>query len=233
MQRQAPAVAGDDVARIVQPLDLDLQALDRGVDVAHRAAAARLLAQHVPRLERLAQFELDAALGDRRRSREAELEMRREPLGLEAVAAPTLRSSSTSVKSCQTKCGSMKSSCRRVPQRLSALLVGPVPEGGDQAAQRAPAGPRSCANAAASRRRAAPADRAGRRRVSGVNSLSMQNSVRCVLPVRVDQEVAEDAVDQPGRRLAAGRDLAEGDLELVQRDRCAPRRCADAGWSGR
>ena len=33
----------------------------------------------------------------------------------------------------------------------------------------------------------------------------------------VDQQVAEDAVDQPWRRLLARFDLAEGDLELVQR----------------
>ena len=33
---------------------------------------------------------------------------------------------------------------------------------------------------------------------------------------RVDQDVAEDAIDQPGRRLPAGFDLAEGDLQLVQ-----------------
>jgi len=53
-QRQAIAVAGDDVARVVQPLDLDLQALDRAVDVTHGAAAARLLAQHVPGFQRMA-----------------------------------------------------------------------------------------------------------------------------------------------------------------------------------
>jgi hypothetical protein len=33
----------------------------------------------------------------------------------------------------------------------------------------------------------------------------------------VGQEVAEDAVDQPGRRLLSRHDLAEGDLQLVQR----------------
>ncbi len=53
MQRQAIAVAGDDVTRLVQSLDLDLQALDRAVDIAHHAAAARLLAEHVPGLERM------------------------------------------------------------------------------------------------------------------------------------------------------------------------------------
>ena len=69
-----------------QPGDLDLQALDRAVDIAHRAAAARLLAQHVPRLQRVAQFQRDAALRHLADPREAELEVRREPGGLEAIA---------------------------------------------------------------------------------------------------------------------------------------------------
>src|SRR5471030_557852 len=44
----------------------------------------------------------------------------------------------------------------------------------------------------------------------------MQNSVVRVAR-RVDEKIAEDAIHQPGRRLPAGLDLAEGDLELVQR----------------
>ena len=60
MQRHAAAVAGDDVARIGQAADFDLQALDRRIDVAGRAAAARLFAQHVPGLDGLAQFEIHA-----------------------------------------------------------------------------------------------------------------------------------------------------------------------------
>ncbi len=72
--------------RVVQAADLDLQALDGAVDIAHRAAAARLLAQYVPGLESMAQLEREAALGDAADQREAELEMRCEPLGLEAVA---------------------------------------------------------------------------------------------------------------------------------------------------
>ncbi len=57
------------------PGDLDLQALDRRIDVARGAGAAHLLAQHVPRLDRLAQFD-----ASRRRSspcRSAESGIRR------------------------------------------------------------------------------------------------------------------------------------------------------------
>ena len=70
MQRHAPAVARDDVARVGHAGHLHLQPFDRGIHVPDRASGARLFAQHVPRLERLAQFEVDAAARDRRRTAE-------------------------------------------------------------------------------------------------------------------------------------------------------------------
>ena len=39
------------MAGIVQPLDFDLQALDRGIDVAYGAAAARFLKEVIGYLE--------------------------------------------------------------------------------------------------------------------------------------------------------------------------------------
>ena len=47
----------------------------------------------------------------------------------------------------------------------------------------------------------------------------MQNSARCVLPVTSIEQVAEDAVDEPGRIAAVGPvgHLAEGDLQFVER----------------
>jgi hypothetical protein len=55
---------------------------------------------HVPGLERVAQFELDALDGEIAVFREAELEVRREPFGLERVAG-ALHFSTTSRKSCR------------------------------------------------------------------------------------------------------------------------------------
>jgi hypothetical protein len=67
----------DQVARVGElPATEHLHALDRGIDEAHRAATRRFLAQHVPRLKRLAQFDLHAAVGHRAEPREAELEVR-------------------------------------------------------------------------------------------------------------------------------------------------------------
>src|SRR5258706_7381720 len=57
--RYAPAVAGDDITLLVEAAHAHLHALERRIDVAHRAARGAFLAEHVPRLERLAQFDLD------------------------------------------------------------------------------------------------------------------------------------------------------------------------------
>ena len=64
MQRHAAAIARDDVAGIGEAAHFDLDALERAVHVAHRAAAAGFLAEHMPWLERGAQLEVHAALGD-------------------------------------------------------------------------------------------------------------------------------------------------------------------------
>jgi hypothetical protein len=72
--------------RPLQVARLDLQALDRGIDIAHGAADRALLAHDVPGLERLPEFELDAALGDRAEEGEAEFLLRREPGRIEGVA---------------------------------------------------------------------------------------------------------------------------------------------------
>ncbi len=74
------------MAARIEPLDLDLQPLDRGIDEAHGAARRAFLAEHVPGLERVAQLEPHAAVVDRAVEREAELALRLEPGRIEAVA---------------------------------------------------------------------------------------------------------------------------------------------------
>ncbi len=66
-QRHRGAVAGEHVAFLDPAGDPRLHPLDRAVDVADRAADAGFLAQHVPGFQRVAQFQLDAAEGRRRR----------------------------------------------------------------------------------------------------------------------------------------------------------------------
>src|SRR5688500_10140881 len=85
-ERHAPTVAADDVPFLVEPARRDLQALDRRVDIPHGAADRALLAEHVPRLERLSELDLYRTEMHGAVERKAELEVRREPARVELVA---------------------------------------------------------------------------------------------------------------------------------------------------
>ena len=112
----------------------------------------------------------------------------------------------------------MKRSCSAVPQRTSRLRVRLAPEARDQRAQQQllrQAHPRVRRHLeGAELDQAEPAGRAVRR-VELVDA--DLGAVR--VAGDVDQQVAEDAVDQPGRRIAVARigHLREGDLQLVER----------------
>ena len=74
------------MAVVVHVAHLYLQALDRGIDIARRAAGGDFIAQHVPGFDGPAQFDLDAALDHGAEAREAEFEEGREPVELEGMA---------------------------------------------------------------------------------------------------------------------------------------------------
>src|SRR6187551_2824012 len=84
--RHPPAVAGDDMAALDEALSLDLQPLHRTVDIAHGAAGRALFAEHMPRLQRLPQFQRDAAMVDAAEGRKPKLELSRIPFRRELVA---------------------------------------------------------------------------------------------------------------------------------------------------
>jgi len=79
-KRDPPAVARDDITVGRQPRRLDLQPLDRGIHEAHGSAGRAFLSHDVPGLEGLAQLDFDPRHGELPVFREAELEMRGEPL---------------------------------------------------------------------------------------------------------------------------------------------------------
>src|SRR5499425_2070620 len=85
-QRNEPSVAGDGVAAGIETIDLHLQSLDRGIDEARGDAGGRILAQHVPRLERVSQFKPDAAVGDGAIERKTKLALGMKPLRIEVIA---------------------------------------------------------------------------------------------------------------------------------------------------
>src|SRR6476659_8975368 len=84
--RHPPAVAGHDMAAFDEALRLDLQPLDRTIDIAHGAAGRALFAEHMPGLQRLPQFERDAAMMDATEGRKSKLELGRIPFRREFVA---------------------------------------------------------------------------------------------------------------------------------------------------
>ncbi len=216
LQRQGVAVAGDGEALALQALDLDLQALERAVDVAGGAADHALLAHHVPGLECCAQLEGDVALGDVAEIGEAELEVGLEPLGpdrqpvVDEIAADVLEVAPEIVRQHEP----VVQPGAEADQRPA---VGLLPEPGDQGAQDQLLG---------------EAHPGVRRHLEGAELDQAQAAGRAVGRVQlvdadlgpvgvaghVDQQVAEDPVDQPGRAgpgTGIG-DLAERDLELVE-----------------
>src|SRR5256885_1476753 len=78
-QRNAPAVARDDIAIGRKAGCLDLQPFHRGVYEPHRAAGCAFFSHDMPRLECLPQLDFDPGGGELAVPGEAELEMRREP----------------------------------------------------------------------------------------------------------------------------------------------------------
>ena len=167
----------------------------------------------------MAQLQRDAAVAHRAMDREAERPLGLEPARDRSVAGPR-RSPSTSRKSLQTKCGSMKRSCRAVPQRTSGPLCGSRQ---NQAIRRgsAAAGPGSSARPAASRSRGTPAGPAGR---SGRRaSRACRCRSRCGGCCRRRRSAGCAAAGRPARAPAASPPppgagiIAEGDVELVER----------------
>jgi hypothetical protein len=170
----------------------------------------------MPWLQRLPQFQSDALILDLAAEREAEFRLRLEPFRpqLETVAG---RSSSTSRKSAQTKCGSMKRSCSVVPQRVSGLSAA-LATAGRSARGSAIAAPGSCAGSAASRSRGTRPVRAAR---SGRPAIQLVDADFGAVGVAgdVDQQVAQQPVDQPGqgRSPCPGAGSAQRDFQFVER----------------
>ena len=83
MQRHGTLVAGQRVAGGIGGFETHLQALHRGINKAHCAADRALFAHHVPGFECLTQFEPDPIHFDFPAKGEAEFELGGEPFGLE------------------------------------------------------------------------------------------------------------------------------------------------------
>ena len=214
-QRQGAAVAGDRMAAVVDAPHQHLEALERAVDVARRAAGGVLLAHHVPGLERLAQLEREVAAFDRAADRKAELEVRQEPGVLEGEAGRAqIGQHVQEIGPHQVR--QHETVVQRGAPADQPGAIGLLPEPGDQRAQEqllgeAHAGVRRHLEGA-ELDQAEPAGRA-----VGVVQLVDADLGAMGVAADVDQKVAEQAIDQPGRRgLVGRRRQRQRDLELVQ-----------------
>src|ERR1700674_4634460 len=89
-QRDGVAVASHRVSIGHEAADLDLDALERRIDVPHRAARHALFTHYVPGLERLAQLERGAPHGDVAKHGESKFEVRRKPVDTHIEAGKLL-----------------------------------------------------------------------------------------------------------------------------------------------
>ena len=170
-------------------------------------------------------------------AREAELEVRREPLARRRRSRRRARSSSTSRKSCSTKCGSMKRSWSSVPQRASAR-GGTARARSARPARAAAAAARRLMRACGGISKARSSSRP-RRPVGAVGRVQLVDAELGAVRVAgdVDQQVAERrgrpataAATSPLPRLGGS---ARRRSRARRARRCAPRRRAAPGSSGR
>jgi hypothetical protein len=217
LERNAPPVARHHVAvvREREPARAHLQALEARVDVAHGSAAARLLAEDVPRLDRVAELEVDARGRRAADAREAELEVRVEPGALEREA----RGAEIREHLAQIHVDEVRQQEPVVELRAPACRAEPVrlaPEPRDEPAQQEllhEAHPRVRRHL--ERAELEEPEAAGR----GLGGVELVDAELGAVRVAGDvgQQVAEDAVDEPRRALAGAGvgNLLERELELV------------------
>ena len=163
----------------------------------------------------MTQFEFEAALRDFTQPREAELEMRCEPVGRERVA----RLAEVGEHVVEVLPHEMRQHEIVVQARAPAAerpFVGTVPEFGHEAAQQ-----RLLRHAHAPVRRHLEGAQLEQAATAGcgVRREELVDAELGAMGIagRVDQQIAEHPIDQPGRGLSSRRDLLEGDLQLVQR----------------
>ena len=217
LQGDEPAVAGDRVPRRREAVDPDLQPLDRRVDVAG-GRAARLLPEHVPGLDRLAQLDRDPVDVRHAEAREAELEERLEPGGVEreAVLAQVARRRRRCPRRSTRAAGSGRAA--RCPSARAARGTGRASSARRARARAAPARAPS-AGAAASRTRAARRRRGARARVGAEELVDAELG-----PVRVAGEVDEEVAQQRGRPARAGAACPRPPAGRARRTRSRARR---------
>jgi hypothetical protein len=217
LQRNGAAIDGQQEAVIRHAGGPYLQALDGGVDKAHGAADGAFLTHHMPGFEGAAQLDLDAAHGELADLRETELHVRRKPLRLEGQAVG-LHVFHDVVEVLLHEMRQQEAVVQLgAPAHQAFGCVGGFPEACQQAAQQELLGQghaRMGRHFEGAQLKQAEAPGGAVRRVELVDAELGAVGVAG----DVDQQVAQQAVDQPRRHaLADLRELAEGGFDFVHR----------------
>ena len=215
VQRHAAAVAGDDVAAVGHSRDFDLQPLDRTVDVPHRGSDGAFLAQHVPGLQRGPQFQMQAPVGDLADLRETEFPVGQVPGGFQRESG-VARLADHIAKILPHEMRQHEPVVQRRLPRHQRRPVRLVPEPGDQRPQQQLLSQTHAGMRRHLERAELDQPQAARGRIGRVELVDAEfGAVR--VAGHVDQQVAEDAVDQPRRAVGIVGHLLERDLQFVQR----------------
>ena len=228
LQGGGDAIDGDDIAAVVQALDLEFQALQGGVDEAHRGAGGPLLPHDVPGLQGGAQGEPDAAGRHLADEGEAELEMGGEPGRIEGEAGLVERGDHI-LEVVLDKGGQQKAVVQAgAPARQAGgarAAVRLAPEPGDQRPQQELL---HQAHAGVGRHLEGPQlqqAQAARRPVGGIELVDAELTA-VGIAAGVDEQVAQAAVHQPGGHGATNLLRASAEATVQQ----APRRTPPRIW---
>ena len=232
MKRDGAAVAGDDEGRIDgEAGDFDLHAFERGVDAATGAAGAGLFGEDVPGFEGLAELELDALGGDGADFGEAELVVGGEP-GVFEGEAGLAEVSEDFGEILLDEVGEHEAIVEGGSPAEETAGEGLLPEGADEGADKE----HFVDEAHAEVRRhfkGAELEQAETQALAfgGIHLVDAELGAVGVAG-DVDEEVAEEAVEDPGMAVAFG-EVTEGELELVEGVGAGLVDAGGTGWWGR
>ena len=216
--RQRPTVAGNHVTLGLEAVGQHLQPLHRGIHEPHRARPRRLLAHHVPGLQRMAQLKGDVAILHSAVDREAERPLRLVPLQVEGIAGARQVADHLGKVAPDEMRQHEPVVQRRAPaHQPPALRLAPEPghQGADQQLL-GQAHARVRRHLEAAEFQQAQPSRRPVRRIEFVDA----DLGAVGVAGHIGQEVAQQPVDQPGRRrgLAAWlRNLPQRNVQFVER----------------
>ena len=213
VEREADAVDGDEVAGIGHAVDEDLEAFDAGIDKSDGSTGAGFFAEDVPGFDGLAKFDGDSALFDGAVERETEFEMGGEPFAFEGVTG-FFEIVDDVLEILPDEMGEEEAIVNFRAPADEAVVIGLFPEMRDHRPQEevlseAHLGVRGHFEGAHFQEAEATGGGFGGKEFVDAEFGTMGISGG------VDQEIPEDAVDEPGGDIAFFGNLIERDFEFV------------------